>query len=181
MLNAQDLFPGLSGYGNYESGKVPPKGVHCLPLDGSIRMAKSLCIPFVEIVSVEWAYGNTYLPRRVGYAIPSRYKRSLTAAIKRWQSKRVPRRPQPHPDLLLCIREASRAAHRERDAASEAYNAARHTLAGNARRRKNKWHHCRSQAGARPVYWCLAAGHGHLRVWRGWDVLFSLDSSSGRF
>lgn len=140
MLNAKEVFPGLSPYGNYESANVPPKGVSRLPLDGSIRIAKSLGIPWVEIVSVECAYGNTYLPRRVGYGIPSRDKRKLTAALKRCESTRVSRTPQPHPELLLCIREASRAAHRERDTARDAYNSGRHILAGNARQRKNKWY-----------------------------------------
>lgn len=140
MSNAQESFPGLSPYGNYESDSVPPKGVSRLPLDGSIRIAKSLGIPYVDIVSVECAYGSTYLPRRVGYAIPSRDKRKFSAALKRCDSKRVSRTSQPHPDLLLCIREASRAAHRERDAASNAYNEGRHTLAGNSRQRKNKWY-----------------------------------------
>jgi hypothetical protein len=140
MPNAQELFPGLSPYRNYESDSVPRKGVSRLPLDGSIRVAKSLGIPYVDIVSVECAYGSTYLPRRVGYAIPSRDKRKLTAAFKRCESKRILRKPQPHTDLLLCIREASRAAHRERDAASDAYNEGRHILAGNARLRKNKWY-----------------------------------------
>jgi hypothetical protein len=133
-------FPGLTSYGNYESANMPRKGVSRLPLDGSIRIAKSLGIPYVDIVSVECAYGSTYLPRRVGYAIPSRDKRKLTAAFKRCESKRILRKPQPHPDLLLCIREASRAAHRERDAASDAYNSGRHILAGNARQRKNHWY-----------------------------------------
>jgi hypothetical protein len=140
MSNSQELFPGLTGYGNYESANMPRKGVSSLPLDGSIRIAKKLGIPYVDIVSVECAYGSTYLPRRVGYAIPSRDKRKLTAVLKRCESKRVSRKPQPHPDVLLCIREASRAAHRERDAASDAYNEGRHTIAGNARQRKNRWY-----------------------------------------
>ncbi len=140
MPSAQELFPGLSDYGNYKSDSVPRKGVSRLALDGSIRIAKSLGIPHVDIVSVECAYGSTFLPRRVGYAIPSREKRKLTVALKRCVSKRISRKPQPHPDLLLCIREASRAAHRERDAASDAYNEGRHILAGNARLRKNKWY-----------------------------------------
>ena len=140
MPNAQELFPGLSGYGNYEDDKVPLKGIHRLPLDGSIRKVKSLGIPYVEIVSVECAYGNTYLPRRVGYAIPSRDKRKLTAALKRCESARVSRKPQPHHDLLLCIREASRAAHRWRDASSEYYSTGRHDLAVKARQRKDKWY-----------------------------------------
>ena len=140
MPNAQELFPGLSGFGNYESDSVPRKGVSRLPLDGSIRIAKSLGIPYVDIVSVECAYGSTYFPRRVGYTIPSRDKRKVTAALKRCESKRVSRKLQPHPDVLLCIREASRAAHRERDAAAEAYNEGRHTLAGNAKQRKNQWY-----------------------------------------
>jgi len=41
----------------------------------------------VDIVSVECAYGSTYFPRRVGYAIPSRDKRKVTAALKRCESK----------------------------------------------------------------------------------------------
>ena len=140
MPNAQELFPGLSGFGNYESDSVPRKGVSRLPLDGSIRIAKSLGIPYVEIVSVECAYGNTYLPRRVGYAIPSRDKRKLTAALKRCESARVSRKPQPHHDLLLCIREASRADHRYRDASREYYSTGRHDLAGKARKRKDEWY-----------------------------------------
>lgn len=48
--------------------------------------------------------------------------------------------PRPHPDLILCIREASRAAHRERDAAQGAYLDRRHRLAGNASGRKRQWY-----------------------------------------
>lgn len=140
MTSIQELFPGLSSYHNYESDNVPRKGVHRIPVDGSIRIAKRLCIPYVDIVSVECAYGSTYLPRRVGYAIPQRCKRKLNAALIRSQSMRKLRIHHPHPDLLLCIREASRAAHRERDAASDAYNQGRYILAGNARKRKNKWY-----------------------------------------
>ncbi len=140
MPDAQELFPDLTNYDNYEADNLPPKGVHRLPLDGPIRTVKKLGIPYVEIVSVECAYGNTYLPRRVGYAIPGRYKRKLAAALERCQSKKVSRTPLPHPDLLLCIREASRAAHRERDAGSAAYGAGRHTLAGNAKQRKEGWY-----------------------------------------
>jgi hypothetical protein len=140
MPNAQELFPGLTEYGNYESSNVPRKGVSRLLLDGSIRKVKSLGIPYVDIVSVECAYGSTYFPRRVGYAIPSRERRKLSAAMKRCESKRISRKPQPHPDLLLCIREASRAAHRERDSASDAYNEGRHILAGNSRQRKSHWY-----------------------------------------
>ena len=40
----------------------------------------------------------------------------------------------------MCIREASRAAHRERDAAQEAYQARQHKLAGNSKRRKEHWY-----------------------------------------
>jgi hypothetical protein len=47
---------------------------------------------------------------------------------------------QHDPDLLLCVHEASRAAHRERDAAQSAYSDGRQTLAGNARRRKEEWY-----------------------------------------
>ena len=141
MSSAQVLFPGLSSYGNYEIDSVPSKGVSRLPLDGSIRVAKHLGIPYVDIVSVECAYGSTYLPRRVGYAIPNRDKRKLTAAIKRCEATRMLRKSlKPHHDLLLCLREASRAAHRERDAAKDAYNSDRHVLAGNASQRKNRWY-----------------------------------------
>ncbi|MFP5229451.1 MAG: hypothetical protein ACLGXA_17710 [Acidobacteriota bacterium] len=140
MPDAQGLFPGLTAYGNYENGSLPTKGIYRIPLDVSIRKVKSLGIPYAEIVSVELAYGTTYLPRRVGYAVPSRYRRKFNAALKRSGSKRATRVPQPHPDLLLCIREASRAAHRERDAATEAYSCGRHTLAGNAKQRKNNWY-----------------------------------------
>jgi hypothetical protein len=140
MPNSQVLFPGLSPYGNYESNRVPPKGVSRIPLDGSIRIVKSLGIPYVDIVSVECAYGSTYLPRRVGYAIPSQDKRKLTAALKRSESNRISRKPQPHPDLLLCIREASRAAHRWRDASREYYSTGRHDLAVKARKCKDKWY-----------------------------------------
>jgi hypothetical protein len=140
MHSAQVLFPGLTGYGNYESTSVPRTGVSRLPLDGSIRFVRSLGIPHVDIVSVECAYGSTYLPRRVGYAILTRDRRKLSAALKRCESKRLSKKPRPHSDLLLCIREASRAAHRERDAASDAYSVGRHILAGNARQRKTRWY-----------------------------------------
>ena len=187
MSNAQESFPGLSPHGNYESDSVPPKGVSRLPLDGSIRIAKSLGIPYVDIVSVECAYGSTYLPRRVGYAIPSRDKRKFSAALKRCDSKRVSRTSQPHPDLLLCIREASRAAHRERDAASNAYNEGRHTLAGNSRQRKNKWYALKDRGivaahkqGLVALHRCIAAGLGCLRVRRRRHELLPFDASPGR-
>lgn len=48
--------------------------------------------------------------------------------------------PQPHKDLLLCAGEASRAAHRERDAAQDAYIAGRHTHAGQHRQKKERWY-----------------------------------------
>ena len=63
MPNAQELFPGLTRFGNYENASMPSKGVSRLPLDGSIRIATSLGIPHVDIDSVECAYGNTYILR----------------------------------------------------------------------------------------------------------------------
>jgi hypothetical protein len=41
MPNAQELFSGLTGFGNYEDNNMPRKRVIRLPLDGSIRIAKS--------------------------------------------------------------------------------------------------------------------------------------------
>jgi hypothetical protein len=47
---------------------------------------------------------------------------------------------KPHPDILLCIREASRAAHRCRDAAQVAYLADRHLDASHWRNKKETWY-----------------------------------------
>ena len=164
MSNVQELFPGLSSYNNYEDDKVPLKGIHRLPLDGSIRKVKSLGIPYVDIVSVECAYGSTYFPRRVGYAIPSRERRKLSAAMKRCESKRISRKPQPHPDLLLCILIVQPIG--ERDSASHAYNAGRHILAGNSRQRKSHWYalkegnHCGTQEWTTALHRCITSKHG---------------------
>lgn len=132
-------FPGISNYGNYESGHLP-RGVQSIPLDGTIRLVKKLGIPFVEVVTIENVYGNHWFPQRVGYAILSRDKRRLTRALQKRERKAAAQRPSPHLDLLLCIREASRTAHRERDTAQAAYQQRRHTLARNARARKQKWY-----------------------------------------
>jgi hypothetical protein len=132
-------FPALSSYGNYEFGKVP-RGVHQISMDGTIRLVKKRGIPFVEVITIDNPYGSHYFPKRVGYAILSRDKRRLDRALQKHTRDAASRLPSPQHDLLLCIREASRAAHRERDAAQIAYQQGRHTLAGNAKRRKDKWY-----------------------------------------
>lgn len=126
-------FIGLNKYGNYEDGKLP-EGMVRIPRDGSLRRIKKLGIPYVEIVSVENAYRNHWFPVCTGYAIHAEDKERLDAVLAK------SRTPKPHPDLLQCIRESSRAAHRERDAAQAAYQAGRHTLAGNCRMRKEHWY-----------------------------------------
>src|SRR6185437_2245134 len=142
-------FPGLSKYGNYESGHLP-RGVHSIPLDGTVRLVKKLGIPFAEVVTIENVYGNHWFPQCVGYAILSRDKRRLTVALQKREKKAAAQRPSPHPNLLLCIREASRTAHRERDAAQAAYQTRRHTLAGNAWACKEKWYELKER-------WIVAA------------------------
>lgn len=139
-MSTASLFPGLTIYGNYDAAQELPCGVCKIELDGTIRTVKSLGIPFVEIVLVENAYGWHYFPRRVGYAISDSDKRRMEQALYDRAEKLAEKTPSPHPDLLLCIREASRAAHRERDAAQRAYLCGRHKLAGNARQRKNRWY-----------------------------------------
>ncbi|HKO19743.1 MAG TPA: hypothetical protein VJU82_12740, partial [Acidobacteriaceae bacterium] len=106
-------FPGLSAYGNYDATKKLPRGICRIELDGTIRMIRKLGIPEVDITSLEWAYGNHYFPRRVGYAIRQHDMKRLKRALESQTAKRADKAPAPHPDLLLCIREASRAAHRE--------------------------------------------------------------------
>lgn len=133
-------FPQLSRHGNYDADAPLPAGLARIERDGSIRLVRKLGIPFRDIVSVEYAYGNTYKPRVKGYAIPAHRLAELAAAIEAAKEKRRLKAPSPHPDLLLCISEASRAAHRNRDQAEEAYFHRRHALAGNAKRRKNAWY-----------------------------------------
>lgn len=47
---------------------------------------------------------------------------------------------KPHKDILMCTREASRAAHRQRDYAQTAYLSRRHLDASDHRRRKENWY-----------------------------------------
>jgi len=135
-------FPRVNEYGNYTAGERLPKGVTNIAMNGSIRTVRKLGIPHVEIVSVEWVYGNTYKPRVVGYAFPADREAELQAALEQAERKRKACEPKPLPEdrLVEIIREASRAAHRERDAAQEAYLTGRHTLATNSRERKNDWY-----------------------------------------
>jgi hypothetical protein len=140
-MMATKTFPGLNAYGNYTAETLPKRGVCRIPMDGTIRTVRALGLPHVEIVDIVNAYGKHWFPQRVGYAILSRDQRKLKAALEKKKMKVLESRvPKPHPDLLLCIREASRAAHRERDAAQVAYQAGRHTLAGNCKDRKNHWY-----------------------------------------
>lgn len=140
-------FAGLSCHGNYctyhpdeRQIRPLPRGMTRLPLDGTIRLIRKLGIPVVDVVAVENGYGNHWFARRVGYAIRNRDLKRLHRHQQKQEDARERKQPRPHPDLLLCIREASRAAHRERDAAQEAYQRGRHRLAGNARRRKEQWY-----------------------------------------
>jgi len=48
--------------------------------------------------------------------------------------------PKPHPDLILCIREASKAAHRYRDAAERAYNRRDFLNASHDKEKKEEWY-----------------------------------------
>ncbi len=141
-MMATTLFSGLTRYGNYTSDTVPKDGVYRLPLDGTIRTVRALGLPHVEIVDIVNAYGNHWFPQRVGYAILSSDKDKLLAALS---AKKKLSSPKPHPHLLLCVREASRAAHRERDSAQAAYQAGRHTLAQNAKSRKKHWYDLKDQ------------------------------------
>jgi hypothetical protein len=130
-------FAKLNAYGSYDLGKVP-RGYHRVPLDGSVRILKRLGIPHVTEVEIVNAYGNHYFPRTVNYVIRNRDKRRFLAACEARRAANKTMRP--HPDLILCLREISRAAHRERDAAEQAYRASRHTLARNSKNRKNQYY-----------------------------------------
>ena len=130
-------FPHLNRYGNYRAedfhdGTLKlPKRLLRIGCDGTIRKIKKLNIPYREIVTID-EVGGRYFPRVVGYIIPRKYEKELAKS---------PTPPiKPHPDLILCVREISRAAHRERDEAQQAYQSGRHTLAGNCRRRKEKYY-----------------------------------------
>ena len=135
-------FAKLSSYGNYEYGKVPKRGYTTIPLDGTKRYLTRLGIPYVAVVRVENVYGNTYFPRTVGYVIRNRDKARLDAAIDVRKSKRM---PKPLTDIILAIREISRAAHRERDAAEEAYSQSRYLLASNSKSRKNNYYNLKDR------------------------------------
>jgi hypothetical protein len=131
----KDGFAGLTHWGTYDHGKLP-RVVYQIPADGTIRLVKELGIPYRRVMRV-----NENLVHAVcGYAILTKNKRKLQQAVDKRDESRASRAPSPHPDLILCIREASRAAHRERDAASEAYDCGCHVLAGNASQRKNDWY-----------------------------------------
>lgn len=130
------MFPELSPYGNYEVDCVPPH-LDVLPCDGSIRHANRLGLPYVKVVEVYNAYGRTFLPRVVGYAL----RKEDLAAVKRAANKPKNRRdPRPHPDVLLCAQEASRAAHRHRDDASDAYERGLHLTASSHKRKKEHFY-----------------------------------------
>lgn len=100
---ASSTFSELSAHGNYEFGALP-EGVVFVPADGSIRTIRKLGIPHVDVVEVVRAYGSHWFPRRIGYAIHAENEAQLRVA------KKPKHAPKPHPDLLLCIREASRGA-----------------------------------------------------------------------
>jgi hypothetical protein len=132
-LALPELFPGRNEFGNYsfEQSKNLPPHLTLVPTNGVIRTANRLGVPSCKVVNVECAYGNHYFPVVYGYVIP-------TASLP--LLNRPAKKIAPHPDLLLCIREASRAAHRERDKAQQAYQAGRHVLAGNSKKRKERWY-----------------------------------------
>jgi hypothetical protein len=106
-----------------------------------IRVIRRLGIRFVDAVRDGFSVGRSMnYPVRVGYAILAEDQEKVAHALTEWRQRREARKPKPHPDLLFCIREASRAAHRERDAVQKAYQQERRTLAGNARQRKEDWY-----------------------------------------
>jgi hypothetical protein len=137
---ATTAFRNLSSYGNYTSETTPKRGVYRISLDGTIRTVRALGLPYVEIVNLVNSYGNHWFPQRIGYAILSRDKRKLLAALGKKKVGSKTRLPKPCNDLLLCVREASRAAHRERDAAQIAYQLRRHTFASRRKTRKEYWY-----------------------------------------
>lgn len=133
-------FPDLSAHGNYEQGKVPRSCVE-ISLDGSIRIIKRLGIPYVDVICVTNGYGNHFFPKRVGYAVPAEYHEQILQEAHEAKVRRKRKRnPQPHPDILLCTREISRAAHRERDAAQRAYRQGRHENAAKHRKMKEYYY-----------------------------------------
>jgi len=140
MRTSHTLFKGLTKYGNYTPETLPARGIYHIDKDGTIRTVRALSIPYVEIVDVVNPYGDHYFPQVVGYVIRMRDRRKLLSGLVKKEQIKKDRTPAPHSDLILCIREASRAAHRERDAAQRAYQASRQTLAGNSRRRKDHWY-----------------------------------------
>lgn len=132
-------FPKLSAYGNYDAAQKLPRGIYQIKLDGTIRIVRKLGIAHVEVITID-EVGKHWYPRCVGYAIRNRDRKRLERALEKAKEKRSTARPSPHPDLLLCVQEASRAAHRERDAAEEAYGDRRHDHAGKHRKRKETWY-----------------------------------------
>jgi hypothetical protein len=130
-----EKWPGLNGYGNYADGIPLPADIVRIPKDGSIRRIKKANVDYREIVDVVNSYGDHWFPQVTGYAV---HDYDLSNIDLRPVKRAKP--PNPHPDLLLCIREASRAAHRERDLAQECYQERRHTAASNARQRKEQWY-----------------------------------------
>jgi hypothetical protein len=118
---------------------LPTEDFHRLPLDGSIRHVKRLGIPFVPIISVDLVYGRTYKPHVVGYAIPI-HERSKLASFFRAAKRRSQHGPSPHPDLILCVREASKEAHRSRDEASGSFERRQYHWAGHWSAKKREWY-----------------------------------------
>ena len=133
-------FRNLTPYGNYTLDTLPKRGIYRIPLNGTIRIVRALAIPYVDIVEVVNAYGNHWFPQIIGYAVLSCDKRKLLAALAKKKAVSKTHQPKPSNDLLLCIREASRAAHRERDAAQIAYQSRRHALASRHKTRKECWY-----------------------------------------
>ena len=126
-------FPNLNKYGNYSHGTQLPTGVIRVPCDGTVRRIKKAGIPFVEIVEVVNVYGHHYAPNISAYAIHE-------SDISKIEPKKERKLPRPHQDLVLCIREASRAAHRERDMAQLHYQTGLHDAASSARYKKEAWY-----------------------------------------
>jgi hypothetical protein len=126
-------FSDLNQYGDYDDNNKLPAGIARIGTDGTIRRIKRLGIEYKKIIAVE-KVGRHHYPRIVGYAIHEADVNKLDTAIQKRKTL------SPHPDLLLCIREASRAAHRERDRAATSYLTRRHRMAGNAKKRKEEWY-----------------------------------------
>lgn len=124
-------LPPPARYGAYLADEPLPSGLAMLRRDASLRTGRQIGVPYVPVVG---SLGHIV----VGYAVWRGDRGRVRRAIRKKEKER--RTPKPHPDVLLCTREASRAAHAARDRAEAAYARGDQRRARAWRQKKQDWY-----------------------------------------